>query len=59
MSGLSIIVSDGNAAARRLYERCGYRLAATRPMVKEGWESTGANWLLMVKGLSERAEAAR
>jgi ribosomal protein S18 acetylase RimI-like enzyme len=48
--GLSIIVSDGNAGARRLYERCGYRQAGTQPMVKEGgWESTGNNWVLMVK----------
>ena len=49
--GLSIIVSDGNAGARRLYERCGYREAATRPMVKEEWESSGSNWVLLVKGL--------
>jgi ribosomal protein S18 acetylase RimI-like enzyme len=52
LSGLSIIVSDGNAGARRLYERCGYREAATRPMVKEEWESSGSNWVLMVKGPS-------
>ncbi|HEX6103888.1 MAG TPA: GNAT family N-acetyltransferase [Alphaproteobacteria bacterium] len=51
LSGLSIIVSDGNAGARRLYERCGYREAATRPMVKEEWESSGSNWVLLVKGL--------
>lgn len=50
LSGLSIIVSDGNAGARRLYERCGYREVGTRPMVKEDWESSGANWVLMVKG---------
>jgi ribosomal protein S18 acetylase RimI-like enzyme len=50
LSGLSIIVSDSNAGARRLYERCGYREAATRPMVKEEWESSGRNWVLMVKG---------
>src|SRR5688572_27298607 len=48
--GLSIIVSDGNAGARRLYERCGYRQVATRPMVKEGWQSSGENWVLLAKG---------
>ena len=50
-SGLSIIVSDGNPDARRLYERCGYREAARRPMVKEDWASSGDNWVLMVKGV--------
>ena len=48
-TGLSIIVSDANAGARRLYERCGYRELATRPMVKERWENPGENWMLMVK----------
>lgn len=47
--GLSIIVSDGNIGARRLYERCGYRHIAERPMVKEGWENPGENWVLLVK----------
>ena len=49
--GLSIIVSDGNVGARRLYERCGYREVATRPMVKEGWENEGENWVLLMKGI--------
>ena len=48
-TGLSIIVSDGNTGARRLYERCGYRERAVRPMVKERWENPGQNWLLMTK----------
>ena len=48
--GLSIIVSDGNPGARRLYERFGYREAATRLMVKEDWQSSGKSWVLMVKG---------
>jgi ribosomal protein S18 acetylase RimI-like enzyme len=38
-SGLSVIVSDANARARLLYERCGYSQSATRPMVKEGWQT--------------------
>jgi ribosomal protein S18 acetylase RimI-like enzyme len=49
--GMSVIVSDGNAGARRLYERCGYRAVADRPMVKEGWANAGANWLLLTKTL--------
>jgi ribosomal protein S18 acetylase RimI-like enzyme len=49
LSGLSIIVSDGNEGARRLYERCGYRERGTRPMVKEDWDNDGENWVLLVK----------
>ena len=40
-TGLSIIVSDANAGARRLYERCGYAEVAVRPMVKERWDESG------------------
>ncbi len=47
--GLSIIVSDANRAARRLYERRGCRVVAERVMVKERWENAGANWVLLVK----------
>lgn len=47
--GLSIIVSDGNIGARRLYERRGFLQIATRPMLKDGWENSGENWLLMIK----------
>lgn len=50
-SGLSIIVSDANSGARRLYERQGYAEIATRPMVKESWENAGENWVLLVKSL--------
>jgi ribosomal protein S18 acetylase RimI-like enzyme len=45
--GLSLIVSDANTGARRLYERTGYRETATRPMVKEGWSNEGQNWVLL------------
>jgi ribosomal protein S18 acetylase RimI-like enzyme len=48
-SGLSIIVSDANAGARRLYERCGCSEVARRPMLKEGSENPGENWVLLVK----------
>lgn len=48
-AGMSIIVSDANSGARRLYERHGYRHAATRPMVKEGWKNPGSNWQLLIK----------
>ncbi len=47
--GMSVIVSDANAGARRLYERCGYGVAAMRPMVKEDWVNDGQNWVLLTK----------
>lgn len=51
-AGLSIIVSDANTGARRLYERCGCVERATRPMVKEDWPSEGENWVLLTKSFS-------
>jgi ribosomal protein S18 acetylase RimI-like enzyme len=49
--GLSIIVSDANQGARRLYQRLGYFEASRRPMVKEDWDHAGQEWMLLVKGL--------
>ncbi len=47
---LSLIVSDGNTGACRLYERYGFRTQATRAIVKTGdWECEGENWVLMVR----------
>ena len=46
-AGLSLIVSDGNPGARRLYEKSGYSEVATRPMVKQEWENPGETWVLM------------
>lgn len=49
--GLSVIVSDANAGARRLYERHGYREHATRKMAKQGWQNAGNHWVLLLKDL--------
>jgi len=49
--GLSIIVSDSNGGAWQLYERTGYVEIASRPMVKDGWENDGENWVLLEKPL--------
>lgn len=49
--GLSIIVSDANTGARRLYERCGYRETARRPKVMEHWQAAGTEWILLTKPL--------
>jgi ribosomal protein S18 acetylase RimI-like enzyme len=46
---LSVIVSDANTGARRLYQRCGYRETARRPMVKDDWQNPGREWVLLVK----------
>jgi ribosomal protein S18 acetylase RimI-like enzyme len=47
--GMSLIVSDNNEGARRLYERQGYAEVGRRRMVKLDWESTGTDWILMRK----------
>lgn len=47
--GLSLIVSDANAGARRLYSRNGYEEVATRPMIKNDWQNPGENWVLLRK----------
>lgn len=49
LRGLSLIVSDANPGARRLYERFGYEAVARRPMVKEEWQNPGENWVLMIR----------
>jgi ribosomal protein S18 acetylase RimI-like enzyme len=51
LRGVSVIVSDGNIGARRLYERCGYKDSATRSMVKENWRNEGQSWVLLTKDL--------
>jgi ribosomal protein S18 acetylase RimI-like enzyme len=56
--GLSLIVSDTNLGARRLYESRGYREAAKRKRVKEGWKHPGVNWVLMRKDLEGKRPSA-
>lgn len=47
---LSIIVSDDNAPAKRLYEQQGYAVIAARKAEGlESWQPTGRHWLLMIK----------
>jgi ribosomal protein S18 acetylase RimI-like enzyme len=47
--GLSLVASDTNTGARRLYERSGFREAARRRMVKNGWQHPGTDWVLLTK----------
>jgi ribosomal protein S18 acetylase RimI-like enzyme len=51
-SGLSLIVSDTNTGARRLYERSGFRETARRKMIKERWQHPGSDWVLMIKRIA-------
>jgi ribosomal protein S18 acetylase RimI-like enzyme len=53
--GLSLIVSDTNAGARRLYERNGFREVARRRMVKQEWRHPGSEWVLMTKQAADHA----
>ncbi|MBC07197.1 GNAT family N-acetyltransferase [Thalassospira sp.] len=46
---VSLIASDGNPGAMRLYQRHGFVACAKRAMVKEDWENPGRNWVLMIK----------
>lgn len=47
--GMSLIVSDANAGAIRLYQRQGYEAIASRPMIKESWQNPGTSWVLLRK----------
>lgn len=48
---MSVIVSDNNAGAIRLYQRHGYTEAATRSCLKEGWVTQTSHWVLLLKSL--------
>jgi len=50
-AAMSIIVSDKNPGARRLYERHGFVFDAERPMGAGDWENPGTHWQLLVKRL--------
>jgi ribosomal protein S18 acetylase RimI-like enzyme len=49
MNRMSVIVADANTAARRLYEKHGYREIASRRCVKDGWLTDTENWVLLTK----------
>jgi ribosomal protein S18 acetylase RimI-like enzyme len=51
LKGMSVIVSNANHGARRLYERTGYSEIARRPMVKDDWVNDGTDWVLLTKSL--------
>ena len=51
LPAMSIIISSGNAGARRLYERTGYVEIARRAIVKDGWDCDSDEWVLLIKRL--------
>ena len=46
---MSIIVTDINVGARKLYERKGFVAKAERPIIKEDWDGRGETFILMTK----------
>ena len=53
LRGTTLIVSDINRGAQRLYERLGYEEVARRPIVKEQWQNDGREWVLMIMDLRQ------
>ena len=51
LPAMSLIISSGNAGARRLYQRTGYVEIARREIVKDGWECASDEWVLLIKRL--------
>lgn len=47
--GVSLIVSEDNEKAIRLYERIGYSEVARRRIVKDNQDMPGVDWILMRK----------
>lgn len=48
-AGMSLIVTDTDVAAMRLYRALGYVERAREALVAEGWTSPARDWVLMVK----------
>jgi len=48
-AGMSLIVTDTNVAAIRLYRALGYVERAREALVAGGWSSAARDWVLMVK----------
>lgn len=50
LDALSLIASDVNAGAIRLYRRLGFEVGAARPQLPvAGWTPKGRDWLLMIR----------
>jgi GNAT superfamily N-acetyltransferase len=47
--GTSVIVADSDERIRHFLARNGYAETARRPMVKDGWDAPGTDWVLLRK----------
>lgn len=47
--GMSTIVADHDRRSLSFFMRHGFREAARRPMVKDGWQTPGTEWILLRK----------
>lgn len=47
--GMSTIVANHDTRSLGFFERNGFTEAARRPMVKDGWETPGTEWILLRK----------
>lgn len=50
--GVSIIVTDTNLGARRLYRRLGYAEAARAGVIKDRWDTDAEAWVLLTKSFA-------
>ncbi|WP_114965172.1 GNAT family N-acetyltransferase [Alkalilacustris brevis] len=48
-AGMSLITTDDNLAAQRLYHSLGYAERARRPLHSDGWQTASREWVLMTK----------
>ena len=46
---VSLAVADVNTGARKTYAANGFDEVGRYPMVKEGWDGEGKNWILMIR----------
>lgn len=51
LKSMSVIVASNNSGARLLYERHGYEKVATRPCIRDDWETETEHWVLLTKSL--------
>jgi len=51
LKNMSVIVAGNNSRARLLYERHGYEKVATRPCIRDDWETETEHWVLLTKSL--------
>ena len=52
IKAISLLVSDINTEAIKLYKKNDYKVIAKREMIKDGWENSGKHWVLMLKELT-------